>query len=112
MLVFLSVIPIIFYVFTLVHSSGSRISELSTPNMPSIAATTNRERKLAIANPLLPMFSNKFVVFTKYSIEKYANAFSPDFLFIHGDSKSLFTIWEHGVFYYLDALFFIIGGLS
>lgn len=109
-LVFLSVIPIIFYVFTLFHSGGSRISELSTPNMPSIAATTNRERKLAIANPLLPMFSNKFVVFAKYSIEKYANAFAPDFLFIHGDSKSLFTIWEHGVFYYLDALFLIIGG--
>lgn len=108
-LLLLSLLPIIYYGFVLFHSNGSRINELSNPNMATIIDTTNRERKLAINTTLLPVFSNKYVVFIKYSIGKYANAFSPDFLFIHGDSKSLFTIWEHGVFYYLDAVFLVIG---
>ena len=108
-LLFLCLLPLIYYGFILLHSSGLRVNELAGPNMSSIVAATNRERKLSVENPLLPVFSNKYVVFAKYAIGKYAGAFSPDFLYIHGDSKSLFTVWEHGVFYYLDAIFLILG---
>lgn len=108
-LLFLCLLPLLCYSYMLFHSGVSRIGELSNPNVPSIIETTNRERKLSVATSITPIFSNKFIVFAKHSIQKYANAFSPNFLFINGDSKSLFTVWEHGVFYYTDALFLIVG---
>lgn len=105
----LCMLPFTYFLFTTFASQGMRTTELSTPFISSIAQTTDYERKLSIQNPLTNVFSNKLVVFTKVSLEKYLNAFSPKFLFISGDDKGLFSVWTHGVFYYLDILFLLIG---
>lgn len=105
----LCLIPFFYFTFHTFTSQSSRITEISTPFANSITETINYERKLSIQNPLTNIFSNKLAVFTKVSIEKYLNAFSPKFLFINGDDKLLFTLWTHGVFYYLDLLFLVIG---
>ncbi len=89
--------------------NGARVGELSTPNMQQIIEIVNGERRLSIHTPLTTIFSNKYVVFGKYVLDKYFNAFSPKFLFLNGDGKSLFSVWYHGTFYYIDALFLLIG---
>lgn len=98
-----------YYTFSILHASKSRINELATPNTQSIVTLVNRERRLSINTPLTSIFSNKYVLFGKYSLEKYLNAFSPSFLFLNGDAKGEFTVWSHGVFYYFDVVFLILG---
>jgi len=105
----LCLVPFVYFTFSAFTSESIRTSELATPFISSIAETTDYERKLSIQNPLTYIFSNKLTVFAKVSIEKYFNAFSPKFLFINGDDKGLFSLWIHGVFYYLDTLFVIAG---
>jgi len=100
---------VVFYAFSILHTSGSRINELATPNMQSIATTVNGERRLSINTLLTPVFSNKYVVYGKYALDKYFNAFSPSFLFLNGDGKNQFSLWYHGAFYYLDAFFLFLG---
>lgn len=104
----LCVMLFLFYTFS-AGISGARISELSTPNLTEIIAKTNYERKLSIKTPLTNIFSNRYAIYMKHSLDKYLNAFSPNFLFLHGDNKALFTLWDHGVFYYLDALLALVG---
>lgn len=103
----LSLLPFVFFISSVF--STQRAGELSTPFSSSIAETIDYERKLSVQNPLTNVFSNKIVVYTKVSLEKYLNAFSPKFLFINGDDKGLFSVWTHGVFYYTDTLFLLIG---
>lgn len=98
-----------FYVALNLNAPGTRMSELATPQMASITELVNTERRLSIHSPLTSIFSNKYVVFGKYALDKYLNAFSPNFLFLSGDVKSQFSLWSHGVFYYLDGLFLLIG---
>jgi len=100
---------LIFYISSIMHTSGTRVNELASPNMDSIASSVNFERRLSIHTPLITIFSNKYVIFGKYALDKYFNTFSPNFLFISGDGKEQFTLWTHGVFYYLDGLFLLIG---
>lgn len=91
------------------QNTGSRISELSTPGMPIISNTVNQERKLSIRTPLTNIFSNKIVIWGKDSIDKYLRVFSTDYLFLHGEGRSTYSLWYHGYFYYLDLLFLLIG---
>lgn len=97
------------YVLSQLHMSNTRMGELSTPFMSEIVQLTNSQRKLTIQNPLTSVVANKFTVYARYSMEKYIGAFSTDFLLLHGDGKAQFTVREHGVFYTLDAIFFLIG---
>ena len=105
----LCVTLVVFYAFSILHTSGSRINELATPNMQSISSAVNDERRLSVNTLFTPVFSNKYVVYGKYELDKYFNAFSPSFLFLNGDSKNEFSLWYHGVFYYLDAFFMLVG---
>ncbi len=103
-------IAIIFsYAIQTLTAGKNRVSEISSPYMPSIATTVDYQRKQSLDTPLNGFFSNKFTVFVDYSIEKYINTFSPNFLFLSGDAKPQFSLWEHGVFYIIDAIFIIIG---
>ncbi|MEX2012927.1 MAG: hypothetical protein WD967_00815 [Candidatus Levyibacteriota bacterium] len=105
----LCTLMVLYFAFGIFTSSHGRISELASPNLPSIIEATNNERQLSIQTPLTNVFSNKIIIFSKESLGKYINAFSPNFLFLHGDSKYLFTLWHHGTFYYIDAIFLLVG---
>jgi 4-amino-4-deoxy-L-arabinose transferase-like glycosyltransferase len=97
------------YIIQTFTSGKNRVSEISNPFMPSITTTVDYQRKQSLDTPFNGIFSNKFTVFTDYSIEKYINTFSPNFLFLSGDAKPQFSLWEHGVFYLIDGFFIIIG---
>lgn len=102
-------LPLIIY-FLISHStSSSRLSEISSPNQPSVVHDTNALRQVSLATPYTPLFVNKYTLFTFSSFEKYIGAFNPQFLFFHGDNKFLFTVWYTGAFYYTDIFFILFG---
>lgn len=89
--------------------TATRMGELFTPNDPSVAKQVNDIRKVTIANPLLNIFVNKYSVYANTIVIKLLKSFATDYLFISGDG--FFSIWRHGLFYYIDALFIFIGSL-
>lgn len=102
-----------FFVFYLLHiqASGifSRAGELFTPFSSQITAVVDSQRRLAIQNPFTVLFSNKAVVFGKEVVVKVFGAFNPNLLFTNGEGIATFSLWDHGVFYYTDSIFFIVG---
>ena len=87
----------------------TRISELLTPFHYMVTQRVNDERRLSMRNPMTLLFSNKPVVFAKLFLEKYLGIFSADFLFLHGEARATYSMWFHGMFYYLDLVFLILG---
>lgn len=91
------------------NQSGIRLNEISLFNNASLSNTVDTERRLSVKLPLTEIFSNKATVFTKDSINKFLGAFSVDKLFLRGEGSAVFSLWFHGMFYYLDFLFLILG---
>ena len=97
-----------FFVISLkLNPQTARLNELLTPNNPEIANEVNAIRKESIQNPLTNLFVNKYSVFANIVAIKTLKTFSFDFLFVNGDE--FFSIWRHGLFYYIDSLFLILG---
>ncbi len=100
----------IFYFFVSMRTATSaRLSEISILNLGKTAQAVNEARKNTIENPLSNLFSNKLTLISQDSINKFLGFYSSQFLFSYGDSRSTFSIWNHGMFYYLDIIFLIIG---
>jgi 4-amino-4-deoxy-L-arabinose transferase-like glycosyltransferase len=95
------------FALSLLGGAG-RAGELALPTDPAIAAQVDGFRKASLAPDLLKnIFDNKFTIFTKIMLTKTANAFSPEHLFISSDNFT--ALYGHGLFYFVDALFLIIG---
>lgn len=88
---------------------SGRFSELSTPNNVTIVEAVNTKRRLTIDNNFVHIASNKLTEYLHNRLEVYFNFFSPQYLFLHGDRRSSFSLWEHGVLYPIDALFLFLG---
>jgi len=99
----------VWYLYSLNLTKNNRVGELITPFHHSVAQRVDGERHLSVDNFLIPLFSNKLVVFTKIFLEKYLGIFSADFLFLHGEARAPFSVWSHGMFYYLDFVFLLLG---
>lgn len=99
-----------FFVISLkLNPSTSRTDELLTPFDAAISSEVNQIRKNSMQNPLTPIFVNKYTVFTNILIVKTLKTFSFDYLFAFGDE--FYSIWRHGVFYYIDSIFLILGAI-
>ncbi len=96
-----------FFLLLKLHPSSSRISEIISIHAPEITKTVNDTRKVSMLNPFTNILVNKFTITGKILIEKFYNAISEDYLFLYGDS--FFSIWQQGLFYYIDGLFFLAG---
>jgi 4-amino-4-deoxy-L-arabinose transferase-like glycosyltransferase len=97
----------IFITLMVVSPHSTRISEVVTPASPEIAGIVNQIRKVSIRSPLVDIFENKYVLFTKILATKVLRSFSPELLFVKGDL--FYSIYNHGLFYLVDAIFFIFG---
>lgn len=98
-----------FFIVQKIDSNDSRISEIYTPNSRYIKEKVDITRRESISHSLVRIFENKYTVYGRELIRKYYKAFSPQFLFLHGDGVPIFFLGDHGYFYYLDALFIILG---
>lgn len=109
-LVFGSLFIVIFYYLNIQKSSVlNRFSELISPNNPQILYQSQTDKNLSLRSPFKPIFSSPVAVLFRQSFSKYLNNFSPDVLFLTGDHTYLVSLWQHGYFYYLDALFLLLG---
>lgn len=89
--------------------ANSRISQIFTPTSKSVVDAVDSQRRLTLTSPLTKLFANKIVVYAKEATIKFAGAFSPTILFTNGEGIATFSLWEHGLFYPLDAIFLILG---
>jgi hypothetical protein len=88
---------------------GLRTSELWTPSSPKITDQVILEKNQSLQNPLKPLLTNKYIVYSRNFIEKYLYSFSTDILFLNGDHTFMVSLWKHGYFYYIDFILIIFG---
>ena len=108
----LTVCVVIFFSFILnakKQNTSDRLGEVSIFSTGEVENQVNLERRLAVKNPVVSIVSNKVSVGIKKSIAKYVGAFSPEYFFVDTEKTVRFHIFNHGYFYYTDALFFILG---
>ncbi len=101
---------LVFFIVSLkLNPQTARLDELLTPFDPAISQEVDDIRKTSIQNPLIEIFVNKYTVFANIVATKTLKSFSFDYLFVYGDE--FFSIWRHGLFYYVDSIFLILGAL-
>lgn len=89
--------------------ANQRFNQLFTPFDATIATNVDSQRRLTLSSPLTSLFANKPVVYLKETMIKFFGAFSPSILFTNGEGIATFSLWEHGLFYPIDAVFLLIG---
>ena len=98
---------IVFAVSVFTTKGQSRTGELISFNSPQIAQEVDYIRKVSMPSALTPVFENKFTIFSRIILTKLFKSFSFDYLFVYGDQ--FYSIFRHGFFYVLDALFLVFG---
>jgi hypothetical protein len=89
--------------------SGERTDELIIFERDWAASLVNDERRQAIPNTGLEIFSNKATVIIKRVLDVYLKAFSTTGLFSRGETVSVYSTWEYGQFHYIDFALIIMG---
>jgi hypothetical protein len=102
-----SILLTLFFLFQFKQYQVSRVSEVIMPNNPEIVRQVDEFRKITLQNPFLNIFENKFTVYSSVLLKNIFNAFSPNYLFSNADY--FFMQGGHGLFYYIDVIFLIIG---
>jgi len=90
-------------------STGNRTSELVSPSLQKFKDQVVNERNQSIQTPLTKLITNPYTVMGRFMLNKYLTSFDPRILFATGDNTYLVSLWRHGYFYYIDAIFLIIG---
>lgn len=104
----LSILVTVAYLVLLKSQPGSsRLGELFSFSDPSIVHTVNQLRNAQIVSPVGSVFDNKIVIGSIVLITKFLKTFSFDYLFVYGDA--FFSLWHHGLFYYIDVVFLFAG---
>lgn len=104
-----SITWLVFYQSIRTQNFGSRLDELLIPTSDRVASLVNTERRVTITTPITNFLSNKITVFGRIFLDKYFGAFSPTLLFTNGEGRTTFSLYSHGLFYYIDIIFLGIG---
>jgi len=111
----ISIIFFISYLFTSLKISDSDINSRSKDISVFGSETksiVNEKRKQTIATTFDNIFINKFITEGKIITKRYLSAFSPEVLFISGDTRAIYRFEEHGLFYLIDIPLIILGILE
>lgn len=108
-LILFSFVLTFFFLFQISKFDESRISEIISPNNPAIIKQVNEARKNTISNPFSNIYENKLIVYGSILVKNTLNIFSPVYLFVNADN--FFLTSGHGLFYYLDLLFIVVGAI-
>lgn len=87
----------------------SRSQDILFLNQNLITPLVDTNRKASLENPLKNIFINKGTVSLQIFFQKYLTAFSPEVLFVSGDSRGTYRFGYHGLFFLIDFVFIIIG---
>lgn len=91
---------------------NSRSDNFFFSNSSEISQIVDEQRRVSVESPFKSIFTNKYSVIGRIFSEKYLKAFSPDVLFLYGDERATYRFSEHGLFYLLDFVLLIFGGLG
>jgi len=106
----LCILLVLFYIVSLqLNPATVRLSKLLTPNSPGISDQVNLFRETTITNPFTNLLTNKYTIFVNIIFTKTLKTFATDYLFVSGDE--FFSIFRHGLFYYIDSIFILLGTL-
>lgn len=86
-----------------------RAHEILFLNKNLIVPVVDTNRKASLENPFKNIFTNKVTVSFKIFFQKYLTAFSPEVLFISGDTRGTYRFGQHGLFFLIDFIFIFIG---
>ena len=108
------IILIILSFFYVVYSQNvNRQNVLLVKNISTISSVVNTERAYNSAQPVLRnILSNKVLTFLRIMRENYLEAFSPQFLFLYGetgDNEEIFGIGHRGVMYIIELPLLLFG---
>ncbi|TSC86242.1 MAG: Glycosyl transferase family 39 [Microgenomates group bacterium Gr01-1014_7] len=105
-----SLLIILIYFLTLTFQpAGTRKGELLIFNPEWSKHVVDNERRQAIPNPALTLFSNKAVALSQRVIDTYISSFSTTNLFSKGETISVYSTWEYGQLHYIDLILIAIG---
>lgn len=110
LLFLICLIPLLFFIFSLKFNPVSfRAGDLISLKNPVLANAVDAERRLSIQTPLTIVFSNKLSLLTKQILNNYLGVFSTGYLFLYGENSPFISLWYHGIYYYIDFFFLLIG---
>lgn len=75
----------------------------------STSSLVDIQRKISLENPYNSLFVNKYTLGGRDLLVRYISAFSPRVLFFEGDLRVVYAYFYHGLFFYVDALFLLLG---
>lgn len=101
------ILVLFFGINLLLNSEVTRTGEIINLSNPEIARQVNEIRKSSMQTPITNILENKFTVLSKIMTVKLINTFSFNYLFISSDQFVGFE--NHGLFYYIDLPFLILG---
>ena len=87
----------------------TRSGDIWLLNQDKLANTVDTYRKMSIENGLGRLFMNKMTVATEIFFQKYLTAFSPEVLFVSGDTRGTYRFGYHGLFYIVDFVLILVG---
>lgn len=94
------------------QDTANRLSHLIWNNTEYLTEETNTLRRLSLDFPVKTLFINKFTTMIDYVVSHALSVWSPVRLFSHLDpSVNGFAVWRHGLFYLIDAVLLICGGM-
>ena len=95
------------YMVALRDGTAARAGNLFLPDNVKVSTEVDAVRKESIQTPFLPLFDNKYTVYTRLLIKKMFDTISANYLFAAGDR--FFSMYTQGPFYSIDALFLLVG---
>lgn len=87
-----------------------RLNKTIFTDIDYLSSKVNDERRLSLESLSTSLFANKPVTMLSFAFKRFAGAFSPLLLFIIVEpAVSGFAVWTHGIFYWLEGIFILVG---
>ena len=103
----------VYYGFVLLPKQvgvSERLNKTIFSDTEKIAQLVDLERRQAFVSPLLNLYTNKATVTINFMLDRLANAFDLNLLFLQVEpAVSGFSVWVHGIFYWIEGVFILIG---
>lgn len=89
---------------------SERLNKTIFSDTEKIAQLVDLERRQTFVSPLLTLYTNKASVTLNFMLDRLANAFDLNLLFLQVEpAVSGFSVWVHGLFYWIEGILMIVG---
>lgn len=89
---------------------NERLNKTIFSDTEKIAQLVDLERRQTFVSPFLNLYTNKATITLNFMLDRLANAFDLNLLFLQVEpAVSGFSVWVHGLFYWIEGLLIMIG---